>query len=174
VRATLDSFQYDTDFSSDDVDYEAELDFASGGLFADYHPFGNGVFVSGGAYFGDRSATLSATTASSVQIGNQIFTGAQVGTLEGETDFGDFAPFVGVGFNNTFTTAGRFGFKALLGAAFGDEPDVSLRRVGGIALPPAEQARLDAELRNEEAELERDAEDFSVFPVLQLGIAYRF
>jgi hypothetical protein len=177
LRATADLFKYDGEFQSDNgFDYDGELDLTQGGVFADYHPFGNPFFVSGGAYFGDRKASLEATATSgtSVEIGNQTFTAAEAGVIRGEADLGNFAPFVGLGFNNTFTTTGRIGFKVLAGAAFGDDASVSLARVGGVALPPATQARLDAELRNEEAELQDDADDFSVFPVLQVGVSYRF
>jgi hypothetical protein len=174
LRGTVDVFQYDGDFSSDDVDYEGELDLNQGGLFVDYHPTGGGLFVSGGAYFGERKADIRATANTSVEIGNTVFTAAQVGTLQGEADLGEVAPFVGVGYNNTFTTAGRLGFKVLVGAAFNGDPDVTLSRVGGVALTPAVQAQLDAELRNEEAEIEDAADDLSIFPVLQIGLAYRF
>lgn len=174
LRGSFDSFQYDGDFSSDDIDYEGELDLNQGGLFLDYHPNGGGLFVSGGAYFGDRKADLRATANTSVEIGNQVFTSAQVGTLQGQVDLGEFAPFVGVGYNNTFTTTGPIGFKVVLGAAFNGDPEVSLTRVGGVALPSAIQAQLETELRNEEREIEEEADDLSIYPVLQVGVAYRF
>lgn len=174
LRASFDSFQYDTDFSSDDIDYEGELDLNQGGVFVDYHPGGGAFFVSGGAYVGDRRATVRAASGASATINGTVYTGAQIGTLEGEADFGDVAPFVGLGFNNTFTGASRLGFKALVGAAFGEDPSVSLRRVGGIALPAAVQAQLEADLRAEEESLRSDIEDYSIYPVVQVGLAYRF
>lgn len=174
LRASADFFSYDVDVSSDDVDYEGELELNQGGLFVDWHPGGSSFFVSGGAYFGDRSADVRATASAPVEIGDVVFTPAEVGELQGEADLGDVAPFVGVGWNNTFTTAGRVGFKVLAGAAFGEDPDVSLRRVGGAPLPPATQAELDAQLRNEEEEIESDLEDYNILPILQVGLFYRF
>lgn len=174
LRASADFFSYDVDASSDDVDYEGDLDLNQGGLFVDFHPRGSSFFVSGGLYFGDRSAEVRATAQGPVEIGNTVFTAAQVGELQGEADIGDVAPFVGVGFNNTFTTAGQVGFKVLVGAAFGEDPDVSLSRVGGVALPANIQTQLDAELRNEEAELEDDLEGYNILPVVQVGVFYRF
>jgi opacity protein-like surface antigen len=175
LRATADAFQYDdAEFETDNVNYDGELELNQGGLFVDLHPAGSPLFVSAGAYFGDRGADLRATAIGPVQIGGQTFTAAEVGTLEGEVDLGDFAPFVGAGFNNTFTTGGRVGFKALIGAAFGGDPEVELRRVGGATLPATVQAQLEAELANEERELESDAEDYNIYPVLQVGLAFRF
>lgn len=174
VRGSADFIRYDAEFETDDVDYDGELDLTQGGAFVDVHPFANAFFVSAGAYFGDRQVDLRADARGSAEIGNLVFTPEQIGRLEGEADLGGFAPFLGLGYNDTFTTDRRWGLKALVGAQFGDDSEVTLRRTGGIALPAALQAQLDAELRNEERELENDAEDFKVFPVVQLGVAYKF
>ena len=174
LRAAGDLFSYETDFSTDDVDYDAEIDFNQVGGFVDLHPFDNSFFVSAGAYAGDRSVEVSATSNSNAEIGNVVFTPQQIGTLTGTVDFGGTAPFLGLGFNNTFRTAGRIGFKAVVGAAFSEDPTVSLRRTGGEPLPAAIQAQFDQELRNEERELQEDAEDLKTLPVVQVGLTYRF
>ena len=174
LRVAGDLFSYDTDFATDDVNYEAEIDFSQVGGFVDLHPFDNSLFVSGGLYAGDRSVEVSATSNRPAEIGNVVFTPQQIGTLTGSVDFGGAAPFLGVGFNNTFRTAGRIGFKAVVGAAFGEEPTVSLRRTAGEPLPAAIQTQFDQELRNEERELQEDAEDLKTLPVVQVGLTYRF
>jgi hypothetical protein len=89
-------------------------------------------------------------------------------------DFGGTAPFLGLGYNNTFRTAGRIGFKAVLGVAFGEDPTVDLQRTGGEPLPAAIRTQFDQELRNEEAELQEDAKDLKTLPVVQVGLTYRF
>lgn len=174
LRLAADLFSYDTDFSTDEVDYDAEIDFNQVGGFVDLHPFDNSFFVSAGIYGGDRSVEVNATSGRSAEIGNRVFTSQQIGTLTGTVDFGGSAPFLGLGYNNTFRTAGPIGFKAVLGVAFGDDPTVDLRRTGGEPLPSAIQAQFDQELRNEEAELQQDAEDLKTLPVVQVGLTYRF
>ena len=174
LRGSADFIRYDAEFETDDVEYDGDLDLTQGGVFVDVHPFSNAFFVSAGGYFGDRKADIKATAQGSAEIGDVVFTREQIGTLEGEADLGSFAPFLGLGYNDTFTSARRFGFKALVGAQFGQEPDVTLRRTGGVALPAQIQAQLDTELRDEERELEEDGEDFKVFPVVQIGVAYKF
>lgn len=175
LRAGGDFLKVDEEFESDGIDYDGELDFSTGSVFVDLHPFANPFFVSAGAYFGGREVDLVAQSAGgSVEIGDQIFTAEQAGRIQGDLSFGDTAPFVGLGWNNTFRTEGRWGFKAVVGAAFGEDPEASLRRTGGVAIPAEVQTLLDAELRQEERELEEDADDFKVFPVLQVGLTYRF
>lgn len=174
LRGSYDVLQYDRDFSSDGVNYGGSLDWSQGGAFVDLHPWSNAFFVSGGAYFGGRDVELRGTPDRPVQIGGSVFTAAEAGTITGRADFGRVASFGGLGFDNTFSGSGPIGFRAVLGASLGQSPDVTLARTAGAALPAAVQSRLDAELRNEERELENDAEDFRVYPVLQVGLTYRF
>lgn len=176
VRGGFDALKYDDEVEGDEIIYDGELDFTTGGVFVDYHPMSSAFFISGGVYFGTRELGVTGTPApgSIVEIGDEDFTAAEVGTLTGTLDFGNTAPFVGLGWNTTFTTEGRVGFKFLVGAAFGSDPDATLARTGGAPLTPAQQSDLDEDLRQEELEIEDEADGFKIFPVVQLGLAYRF
>ena len=176
LRGGFDSLQFDEEVEGDDILYDGEIDFSTGGAFLDFHPTGGAFFVSAGAYFGDRQINVSGTpvAGTTVEIGDDTFTAAQVGTLAGNMDFGGTAPFVGLGWNNTFTTDNRWGFKLLVGAAFGDDPEATLARAGGAPLSPADQTRLNAELRAEEMEIEEETDGFTVYPVVQLGLSFKF
>lgn len=171
VRGSYDALKFDRDSTYDDIDYNAELDFNSPGAFVDWHPTGNALFVSAGAFFGDRSVNLDATPTGNTRIGSQTFTPAQIGNLTGKIELEDTAPFVGIGFDNTFTRGGRLGFRFLAGAAFGDAPQVDLNASGGtLSNDPTFQARL----AEEEADIQDDADDYKVLPVIQAGLTYRF
>jgi len=173
VRVAGDLFSYEEEFETDDVDYDGELQFNTVSAFVDLHPFNNGLFVSGGGFLGDRTVEVTGTPNRDVVVDGQVIPRAAFGRLVGEAEFGS-APFVGVGYNNTFRTAGPIGFKLLVGAAFGEAPTVDLRREGGEPLPADIQAEFDAETQREEAELQQELEDFKTLPVVQLGLTYRF
>jgi hypothetical protein len=174
VRGGGDWFNYDSDYSTDTADYAAELDFSTLSAFVDLHPFASPFLISGGAYFGGRTIEVVGTPNQNVVVGGVTYTPAQYGRLVGESDFGDVAPFVGLGWNNAFHTASGWGFKVMAGATFGSDPTVELRREGGTALPPGGQAQFAAEVEAEERELEQELEEFKILPVLQLGLSYRF
>lgn len=174
LRAGGDVFKYEDEFSSDDLQYEGDADFTTVSAFVDLHPFRNGLFVSAGVFAGERKIQVTGTPERDVIIQGQVFPPSRFGSLVGEADFGSTAPFVGVGFNNTFRTRGPIGFKAMVGAAFGEDPNVELRRQGGEALPAQFQTSFDAELREQETQLESDIEEFKTLPVVQLGLTYRF
>lgn len=171
LRGSYDVLQWDRDQSYKGIDYDAKIDFKSPGAFVDVHPFRNGFLISGGAYFGDRKVDLDATPTSNVNIGGATFTPAQVGNLTGRIDLESTAPFVGFGYDNTFTRGGRIGFRMLAGAAFGDEPQVELDSRGGtLSNDPTFRARLD----EEEQEIQAQADNYKVLPVIQAGLNFRF
>lgn len=171
LRGAVDTLGFDVDETLDDIDYSGRLDFDTVGAFVDLHPLANGFFISGGAYVGQRRITLDATPTGPVNIGGQSFTPAQVGTLSGEVRLKDVAPFVGLGFDNTFTRTSRWGFRALAGVAWSEEPQVDLDATGGtLSNDPTFRARLE----DERASIQSDVEDYGFYPVLQLGLNYKF
>ncbi len=171
LRGAVDTLGFDLDETFDDVDYSGRLDFDTVGAFVDLHPLANGFFVSGGAYLGQRKVSLTATPAAPVNIGGQSFTPEQVGSLNGEVSLKTLAPFVGLGFDNTFTRTSRWGFRALAGVAWSDEPEVDLDASGGtLSNDPAFRARL----AEERASIQSDVEDYGFYPVFQLGLNYKF
>lgn len=171
LRGALDglSLSHDEDYS--DISYDGKAKLLTGGLFADLHPGGGGLFVSGGAYVGKRKINLRAQPTTSVDIGGQTFTPAQVGRLDGEAKLSNLQPFVGFGFDNTFVGDRGWGFRALLGVSFSKRPDVTLTASGGTL---STDANFQARLAAEEANVRDDAKNFRYFPVVQVGLTRRF
>ncbi|UDF03072.1 hypothetical protein [Asticcacaulis sp. AND118] len=170
LRADYDALKHDDDFNSDDVNYNGELDFKPFTFAVDVHPFRNSFFVSAGYATGDRNIKLDARPAGNTEIGGVTFTPTEIGTLRANADMGDGAPFVGLGFDNTFTKGGRVGFRFLAGAIIGDDPSVNMTSDGTLA---NQQIYKDA-LERERLELQEDVKDVKTWPVLQLGVNIRF
>ena len=171
LRAGIDTLGYDIDQTFDDVDYAGRFDFDTVSAFVDVHPFQNAFLISGGVYVGDRTIGLSAQPSTPVEIGGQIVTPGQVGTLSGAIKLSDIAPFVGVGFDDAFYRDSRWGFRAIAGVAWSEAPDVALTSTGGsLSNDPAFRTRLEQEARD----ISEDAKDKGVFPIVQLGATVRF
>lgn len=100
-----------------------------------------------------------------------IFTPDQYGRLEGDVSFDDVAPFIGLGFDTTFEGDGHWGFSILAGAAVFGSGDVTLEAIGGTL---SNDPTLQAELLNEVEEIEQEIEDYELWPVVQVGLSYRF
>lgn len=171
LRGDVDWLRFGRDEEYGGVDYDGKVKSMTGGLFADWHPAGGPFLVSAGAYLGKRELEIDAQPTGNVEIGGQTFTPAQVGRIDGEARLSRVQPFLGLGFDNTFTSERAWGFRALAGVALSKRPDVNLTASGGVlSNDPAFIERLLAE----EAEIEDDAEGFRYFPVLQIGFTRRF
>jgi hypothetical protein len=171
LRGAVDGMSLSRDEDYSDIAYEGDAKLLTGGLFADVHPGGGPLFLSGGAYAGQRKIKLQAQPTSSVDIGGATYAPAQVGRLNGEAKLSGFQPFVGVGFDNTFSGDRTWGLRALVGVSFSQAPKVRLTASGGtLSSDPTFLARL----REEEADVREDAKDFKYFPVVQVGLTRRF
>lgn len=171
LRGSLDRLTHSADESYDGVDYNADLTFDTVGAFIDMHPMANGLLISGGAYLGDRDIALAATPTGPVEIGGQTYSPGQVGTLNGAVKLGDVAPFVGIGWDDTFYRSGRWGFRAVAGVAWSDAPEVALTSTGGsLSNDPTFQARL----RDESQRITQETEGYGLFPIIQVGLNYKF
>lgn len=171
LRGSIDRLTYGTDKSYDGIDYNADLAFDTVGAFIDMHPLANGLLISGGAYLGDRDIALAATPTGPVEIGGQTYTSGQVGTLNGTVKLGDLAPFVGIGWDDTFYRRGRWGFRAIAGVAWSDKPEVGLTSTGGSL---SNDANFQARLREESRNISDEADGYGLFPVIQVGLNYKF
>ena len=170
LRGGYNYFQYDHDDSYDDIEYAGELDLSTVAAFVDLRPFGNSFIITGGAYFGEKTLDLAAAPGQTYQIGGQTYTSAQVGSLAGSVDLEDTAPFVGLGWDTTFQ-GGPIGFKFIAGAMFTGSPQVNLTSTGGSL---SNDATFQAELQQEEDNLQNDIDDFKVYPVVQAGVTVGF
>lgn len=172
VRAQGAAIGFDADFKSSDVKYKGRFRHFTGGADVDLHPFGNPLLVVGGFVSGERKVRVKAdpTETATVKINGVTFPVNQVISLNGDADLGSTAPFAGIGFDNTFTHPGHWGFRAVGGVIFGQDPQVRLNASGPFATNPA----VVAAVRAEEASLQHDVDGYRYYPVVQVGVTYRF
>lgn len=160
---------YDYDDTIEDIDYNLDLDFSSGMALLDWHPFANGFRISGGAIMNENSIDLKATPNTSKTIGGHTYTPAQIGNLKGKLDFEDVAPYAGIGFGHAVGENQRLSFVFDLGVLF-QSYDVDLSATGPVSQLPQFQS----DLREEENEIQDDLDNFEYYPVVAIGIAYKF
>jgi len=101
------------------------------------------------------------------EINNHTYTSSQVGVLTAEAKFKKMAPYVGLGFG-TAARGGRLAFVFDLGVALG-KPRILLTASGA-----ASNSQLQNDLNAEIADAQQDANKLPGYPVLSLGLMYRF
>jgi hypothetical protein len=78
------------------------------------------------------------------------------------------APYIGFGFNNPVKKKGHWGFFTDLGIFYHGAPALTL--APSRAVPTQLQADIDKEIQS----VNRDIGDFTIFPVIQFGVSYKF
>lgn len=169
VRVNGGFYDYDRTEEIDDIDYDGTLKLSSFGAMADWYPFGGSFRLSAGARSNSNRVDLVATPTTNVEIGDEIYTPAEAGTLNGRVDFRKFSPALTLGWGGKLRKGFTVGFEA--GVLLQGSPKLSLASTGGAL---SNNADFLAELERERRQAEDDADDFKLWPVLQLHFAWRF
>jgi hypothetical protein len=169
ARASGDWFRVSHSFTTVDAAYSAHANWATAGLFADLHPLKNGWFLSGGVFQGARTASVSGVPTTNIVIDGYTFTPAMIGTAMGEAKLDNTSPFVGIGWDQAQHARRGVTFRILGGAAFGGAK-LNLWDVGPYSnTPPVQQW-----IAQETTYAQGKADQWKVYPVVQIGIGYRF
>ncbi|MDP9139409.1 MAG: hypothetical protein M3O62_01280, partial [Pseudomonadota bacterium] len=123
------------------------------------------------------------------EVGGREYTAT--GRIDGDVDFGSAAPYLGLGWGGT-TSGNGFGLSFDAGVMFADAPSVLLTAQGRAcdstltACDPSGPSGFDVEsndpraqafrgeLDNERQEVEQDIEGLRYWPVVSLGLHYRW
>jgi len=166
LRGALNGFSYDTDFEEEGIDYDADLRLRSASMMVDWHVFDGGFRLSAGA-FSNRNKLVGVAEADDLEIGDNIY----AARAEVDIDWRRFAPYAGIGWGNSLK-GGRLSFSTDLGVMFTGSPTARLtatERSGAV-----DPADFEADVRREEANLNDEISDVKYWPVLTVGVTYRF
>ncbi|MEL7061132.1 MAG: hypothetical protein AAGN46_14015 [Acidobacteriota bacterium] len=179
-RLLVAGFDIDVDLSSDSVDYDGEAQLRHAGALLDWHPGSGGFRLSGGVFFNDT--VVDATTSLEQLLESELDTDIppipgfpNLGTVSGEGEGEEIAPYLGVGFGGGRATSG-WSFRADLGVMYFGQAEIELAVDTDlpIGLVPGGPELLDELIEQEERDLEEDLEDYELYPVVALGLSYRF
>lgn len=168
-------YSYEKDLDTDDAVFGGDLQLKSAGLMADIHPFaGHFRITVGGFYNGNRLDVAAKPNAA----GNFVFNGNTYDADDfqgsGQLTFKKFAPYVGFGGGNAIR-GGNWSFMWDVGALYQNKGTVKLNaEILNPLVTPAMQAQFQQDVLVEQQSLQDDVNDFKWYPVVSLGIAYRF
>ncbi len=168
VSLGFNAYNYKTSDTTSDISYDFKLELQSAALLANYHPF-SGVFrLTGGVLYDNNELSLTGKPSGATYTINGVtYSSSAVGNLTGKLTFNKTAPYLGVGWGNRPNS--RFGLSADIGALYQGSPKLSLSATGALSDPA-----LAADLERERASAESDLSKYKWYPVLSLGVYFRF
>lgn len=172
-------YSYEKDVDGDDATFSGDLQIKSAGLVADIHPFAGHFRLSFGAFYnGNKLDVIAKPNASGNYFNNPLLTPDRV-KGDGTLTFKKFAPYVGFGGGNAIR-GGNWSFMWDVGALYQNKGTVKLNAtlldpsLTNTVIGQTAWNDFQADLLKEQADLQKDVDDFKWYPVVSLGIAYRF
>lgn len=170
LRANGGFFDASRNEELDDIDYDADLKLNSFGAMLDWYPFGGGFRVSAGGRINNNEIDLEGAPTVDTEIGDTTYTPQQIGTIAGTVKSDSFAPTLSLGYGGKLAKGLTFSFE--LGVMMQGSPKIeNLASTGGTL---SSNSTFLAQLALEEQRAEDDAKDFKYWPIIQIGLAYRF
>lgn len=168
IRLGLNGYDYDENGFQAGVNYDATLALDTLYATANFHFPVSPFRVTAGVFANGNELQMVSSENTNFDIGGDIYTAADVGTLSSVTSFADTAPYVGIGFD--FSVFGKLGLNLDLGVLWQGEPDVVIDSDGLLANDPGFQSALETE----RLELVDEMSDFKAWPVISLGFLVNF
>jgi hypothetical protein len=175
LRADVNVGSLDHNFTAGDLNYDAHLHLFGVGTYADVFPlsgqgrFLSGLRLSGGLLFNNDylSGTATPNASGNITINGTTYNlpNASVSARLKEPDV---MPYLGIGWGHQQTTKRGFGLTADLGVAFGRP------RVDFTASPDVIAAAGAANVAAEEQNVQNKAGQYHIYPIVQVGLTYRF
>jgi len=172
IRVGFNYLTYSYTGTQSNIEYDFDLDLVNAPVIVDWHPFKGSFRLSGGIYVNGNeiNAQANGVGLGTFDINGVTYTASQVGTLRGKIDFNPVAPYLGFGWDTSFGKESGFGFVFELGAFYQGRPEADLSATG----PIASNAVFISDLAQEEADLQNALDAFKVYPVLAIGVNYKF
>lgn len=173
-RFGLNYLKYDFDGNTSSINYDYKLKLNTVDALVDWYPSASNFRLTGGIVYNNNEITARGVpgAAGTYTIQGNTYSAATIGSVNGNVDFRRIAPYLGIGWGNAVKDKG-WSFSSDLGVMFQGKPRSSLTSTGCTAAA-AICTRLASDLARENAELADDAKDFRAYPVLRVGVSYKF
>jgi hypothetical protein len=164
-------FVYSFDRTYSSIDTHDKLHLGSGMGLLDWHPGGGGFRLSGGLLLnGNRIDVTGVPSGTVYDVNGTPYPASQVGTLSGDVKVNALAPYAGIGYGDALSAGSPWSVSVDLGAAYQGTPKLTYTADGPLASDPTFNANLNAEA----AQARHDLNNFKYYPVVSLGLSYRF
>jgi len=171
ARVDYNGYNYSYTGTKEQVNYNFDLHLKSYGVLVDLHPFA-GTFRLTAGYLSNKNNidAVATPTGGSYTINGDSYSSSELSSLTGAITFKSSVPYVGLGWSTLGTTSTGLGFEFDLGALLQGQPTAKLSATGSVT----SNSTFQSDLAAEQGKLQNDLNSFKAYPVISLGLAYRF
>ena len=176
VRLGYTAFNLGRKLQDTGVDYDGKVKLSNGSGIVDWHP-GRHLFKFslGAVGMGSRVNVTGVPTGGTYSLGDSVYTAAQIGTVQGTIrPAHSVAPYIGLGFGNELGSGRHLTALLDIGIVATGSPNVSLLATCGASVPAPVCSQIQQDAATEVTKIRNQATEYRVWPVLNLGLGYRF
>lgn len=161
--------------SSSSVDYNFKMKLSTFDALLDWYPTTTGFRLTGGLVYNGNKITASAkpNAGGTYTFNGNTYTAAQAGKVDGKVDFRTVAPYLGIGWGNAVADDKGWGLLSDLGVMFQGSANTALSNSGCSASAQI-CSRLASDLAAENSKFDDKVNKFKLYPVLRVGVSYKF
>ncbi|NEX63557.1 hypothetical protein G3574_20965 [Noviherbaspirillum sp. 17J57-3] len=174
VRLGLGYLGYSYHGSARDMNYELSMRASTYDALVDWYPMQDSAFrmTAGLAYNANKIDVAARPNASGNYVVNgNTYGAANTGKVTGKVDFGKVAPYLGIGWARKVDKG--WSVSSDVGLLFQGSPRSTLR-VSGCTAPGEVCSQFASDVARENASLTDEVGRFKVYPVLRVGLSYKF
>ncbi len=156
--------------TSSNIKYNLNAKLKNAGLLLDWHPFFGSFRVSAGIFYdGNKlSGDASSTVGNAYTINGHTYV---LNKLSAKATYKKAAPYFGIGWDTSSTSISGLGFVFDAGFIY-SKATVDLTAYGSPAI--INNPQFQADLAKAQSDLQSDINKFKFWPVVMLGLVYRF
>jgi hypothetical protein len=176
LRLGLSYLGYNYKGSTRDMEYDLDLKANTYDALIDWYPDKNSAFrITGGASYNGNRIDVKArpNAAGAYSVHGNLYNAASVGDVTGKVDFNKIAPYLGIGWGRNLKDEKGWSFSTDLGVLFQGSPKTSLQ-ASGCTAPAAVCNQFANDVAHENEALAHEVRKFKVYPVLRIGVSYKF
>jgi hypothetical protein len=183
-------FNYNLSLTQNGVQYNGSLEIRNARASYDFYPFGGSFRISAGAALYNQlnlGANGSVSPGNTVTLNDVDYYSSATNPMHGSASFAygrKVAPTLTLGWGNAIPRSGRhFAFPFEFGAAFTGTPTVNLNFAGSACTSPTDSTTcgnvttfdgFQSNLAAQRQKIVNDVAPLRVYPILNMGVSYRF
>jgi hypothetical protein len=174
VRGSYGAGSFNYNVTESGIRYTTKVKPSVGLVTLDVHPFGGWFRLSGGLGLNDTHADGTAdTTSGTLTINGTVYNTSEIGTVQGRITFAKTAPYLGLGWGAPARSQGGLYFTSDFGVIF-SKATGTVAGTCAASLPANTCSALQADLGAEAQQFRQEVEKVKYYPVVTLGVGYRF